>query len=133
MLPSDRSKTVLIVEDDASTRAMYRDALRNAGYDVTAVEDGYDALRHIEAALPDAVILDLMLPRVGGWDVYKEMRANPRTNRVPAVIVTGADTREIEPSNLRHFLRKPVSPDKLVGAVEDAIAGRTAKGDFSAE
>jgi DNA-binding response OmpR family regulator len=133
MSPRARSKTILVVEDDEPTRTMYRDALRHAGYDVIGVEDGLDALRRIEETLPDVVILDLMLPRLAGWDVYKEMRANPRTSRVPVVIVTASDARELEADSLRHFLRKPVSPDTLVVTVENAFSGRSARPESSGE
>ena len=133
MPPSVRSKTVLIVEDDDSTRAFYRDALRHAGYNVIAVEDGLDALHRIEEAIPDVVVLDLMLPRVGGWDVYKELRAHPRTSRVPVIIATASDVRELEAGSIRQFLRKPISPDTLVVAVENAINGRIAKTDTAGE
>jgi CheY-like chemotaxis protein len=122
--PAARSKTVLIVEDDAATRTMYREALTYAGYEVIAVEDGLDALRRIEETLPAVVVLDLMLPRLGGWDVYKELRANPRTRRLPVVIVTASEARELDPSALRRFLRKPISPEALTAMVDRAVRGR---------
>jgi CheY-like chemotaxis protein len=113
--------TVLIVEDDASTREMYRQALSAAGYRVVAVADGLGALQHVEGDRPDAVVLDLMLPRVGGHDVYKELRAHPETSSVPVIVVTGSDARDLEPSAFRFFLRKPVSPEALTRIVEDAL------------
>ena len=61
---------MLIVEDDHTLRALFRSALVVAGYSITAVEDGADALRLIEpGALPTVIVLDLMLPRVSGRDV----------------------------------------------------------------
>jgi DNA-binding response OmpR family regulator len=56
---------VLIVEDDHALREMYRAALIMSGYAVVAVEDGIDALRHVEQALPNLIVLDLALPRLG--------------------------------------------------------------------
>jgi CheY-like chemotaxis protein len=124
MPPSFGSQTVLIVEDDAETRTLFREVLRDAGYGVVAVEDGLDALRRIEEDPIDAVVLDLMLPRVGGWDVYKELRANPRTRRLPVVIVTASDVADLESSVALLFLRKPVSPEKLTAAVDQAVRRR---------
>ena len=118
------SKTVLVVEDDGPTREMYRDALAFAGYRVIGVQDGYDALLEIEASHPDAVILDLILPRVGGLDVFREMRANPITSQIPVLIVSGTDGRGLETHELRTFLRKPVDVDALVAAVSDALGRR---------
>ena len=129
MPPAFSSQTVLIVEDDVETRALYRDVLRDAGYSVVAVEDGLDALRRIEVDPIDAVVLDLMLPRVGGWDVYKDLRANPRTRRLPVVIVTASDVGDLESSAALHVLRKPVSPEKLTAAVDQAVRRRSITAD----
>ena len=113
--------TVLIVEDDAAIREMYRQALSAAGHRIVAVADGLGALQHIEGDRPDVVVLDLMLPRVGGQDVYKELRAHPETSHIPIIIVTGSDARDLEPNAFRFFLRKPVSPEALSRIVEDAL------------
>ena len=121
MLPSDHAK-VLIVEDDAPTREMYRQALTTYGYRVTAMSDGLGALRHIDGERPDVVVLDLILPHVGGHDVYKELRGNPETCEIPVVIVTGSDASDLELHDFRFFLRKPISPETLARVVEDALA-----------
>jgi CheY-like chemotaxis protein len=113
--------TVLIVEDDASTREMYRQALTASGHRVIAVPDGIGALRRIETDRPSVVVLDLMLPRLGGHDVYREMRAHPETCGIPVIIVTGSEARDLEPNDFRFFLRKPVSPEALTRIVEDAL------------
>ena len=64
---------VLIVEDDPVLRSMYGAMLRMEGFAVVAVEDGIDALRHLEIDHPAAVVLDLGLPRLGGRDVQREI------------------------------------------------------------
>jgi two-component system response regulator MprA len=121
----------LIVEDDAGTRSMYRDALRHAGFQVIAVEDGLDALRRIEEERVDAVVLDLMLPRVGGEDVYKEMRAHPTTRLIPIIIVTASDVRELAAGEFPHVLRKPVTPESLVAAIHHAFRRREPDAEVS--
>lgn len=115
------SATVLVVEDDASTREMYRQALTASGHRTIAVADGLGALRHLEGDRPDVVVLDLMLPTIAGHDVYRELRANPETREIPVVIVTGSDACDLEPSDFRFFLRKPVSPETLTRIVDDAL------------
>lgn len=120
-MPTFSAATVLIVEDDASTREMYRQALTASGHRTIAVADGLGALRHLEGDRPDVVVLDLMLPTIGGHDVYRELRANPETRDIPVIIVTGSDARDLEPNEFRFFLRKPVSPDTLTRIVEDAL------------
>src|SRR5258705_6639939 len=68
--------TVLLVEDDNATREMFDYALRMAGFSVTAVRDGFAALRSIEQGCPDIVVLDLDLPHVSGLDVHQELMSH---------------------------------------------------------
>ena len=116
-----KSAGVLIVEDDSALRALYRAALQLEGYAVVAVEDGVDALRHIEVEHPAAVVLDLDLPRLGGRDVQREINAHVDTRRIPIVIVTGSDTSDLDPRDFACILRKPVDPQALITAVERCL------------
>jgi two-component system phosphate regulon response regulator PhoB len=114
-------RKVLIVEDDPQVREMYRLALRAAGHVVAAVEDGTDALRQIEQAVPALVVLDLALPRLGGHDVYCELKARPDTRDIPIVVVTGTDLSEAEAKDFAYVLRKPCDGDRLVTAVAQCL------------
>ena len=116
-------KTVLIVEDDRALRELYRSVLREAGYEVGAVEDGTDALHRIEHWTPDVVVLDLALPRLDGRDLRHELRARPATRDVPIIIVTGTDTSDLDQKDFAAILQKPIEADTLVAAVDAAIRG----------
>jgi two-component system KDP operon response regulator KdpE len=120
---------VLIVEDDRSTRELFRAGLTHAGYTVIAVEDGVDALRYLDSHNPpDAVVLDLGLPRLPGGDVYREMAAQGLTERVPVIVVTG-NGATLNERDFACVLRKPIDPDKLVAAVENCLRHRTQRRD----
>ena len=122
MLPRLWKATVLIVEDDAGLRELYRTALIAAGYVVVDVGDGVDALRRFDAeTLPAAVVLDMDLPRLGGRIVQHEMKARPDTAHIPIIVVSGTDTRDLDPRDYDCVLRKPISPDALVEAVENCL------------
>jgi CheY-like chemotaxis protein len=112
---------VLVVEDDPNLRELYRTALTSAGYLVVAVEDGFDALRRLDDKTPSAVVLDLALPRVGGRDVHREMRARPHTRHVPVVVVSGTSIDDLNPADFASVLRKPVLPDAVVSAVDRSL------------
>jgi DNA-binding response OmpR family regulator len=114
---SPRKMAVLVVEDDPELRAMYRAALQIDGFAVVSVEDGVDALRHVEDSRPDVVVLDLGLPRLGGRDVYREITGRADTRDIPIVIVTGGDTPDLNPGDFACILRKPVDGGALVSAV----------------
>ena len=83
---------VLVIDDEADVRLLYRVNLRHAGHEVLEADDGE---RGIEAALehlPDAVVLDLMMPRVDGFEVLRVLRAEPASCEVPVLVLT-ADSR----------------------------------------
>ena len=121
---------VLLVEDDEQTRDFYRHVIKSAGYEVAAVEDGLAALRRVDIETPDAIVLDLMLPRLGGVDVFQELRANPATAKIPVIAVTGSDrlVMSMDTSAFRYFLRKPVSPEELLGTIDRALGRSQATG-----
>ena len=117
-----KSTTVLLVEDDPALRSLYRATLQLEGFVVVAVEDGVDALRHLEAAPPAAVVLDLDLPRLGGLDVSRELKGRDDTREVPIIIVTGTDTSDLDPRDYACILRKPLDPETIVTAVRRCLA-----------
>ena len=123
VLPPAHRATILVVEDDPQLRFLYRMSLMIAGYNVAAVEDGVDALRHIEANAPHAVVLDIELPRLGGFDVQHEIASHTETRDIPIVVVTGT-LKEINPKDFACVLRKPISPEALVEAVERCLRAR---------
>lgn len=120
-MPSPRRPTVLIVEDDAQLRTLYRAALTVAGYVVIAVEDGVDALRHLDATGPDAVVLDLGLPRLHGRDVQREIASHSETRAIPIIVVTGSETDDLNASDYACILRKPIDLHTLVAAVQRCL------------
>jgi DNA-binding response OmpR family regulator len=115
-----KTRTVLIVEDDPVLRRLYRVALGVEGFAVVTAEDGFDALRSIESGRPDAVVLDLGLPRLDGRDVARELTANAATEHIPIVVVTG-ETTDLDDLAFDCVLRKPVTPDELIDAIRKCL------------
>ena len=119
---ASRRIAVLIVEDDAHLRLLYRAALTAAGYAVVAVEDGVDALRHIEhGSVPDIVLLDLDLPRLAGRDLHRELQAHSTTRGIPVVVITGTDTANFDHATFACVLQKPIDVDDVICAVENCL------------
>lgn len=114
-------KRILIVEDDADLRRLFRTTLAIEGFEVEETGTGLDALRSIENRAPDLVVLDLMLPGLDGISVSQDIAGRALTNQIPVVVVTGS---AIPASALRVacLLRKPVDPDELVRVVRQCLA-----------
>jgi PAS domain S-box-containing protein len=85
------SARILVVEDDADTRARLGGTLREQGWHVTEAADGRAALARIEADHPDLILLDLMLPRMDGFELVEEVRRHKSWESIPIVVITGAD------------------------------------------
>ena len=114
----------MVVEDDPALRTFYRTALNIAGYTVITVEDGIDALRRVESDTPSLVILDMGLPRLGGLDVQKELKSRAETRSIPIMVVSGTETRDLNPADFACVMRKPITAEELIAAVEDCLRQR---------
>ena len=117
-------KRVLLVEDDESVRQLVRVTLQMNDYDVIEAKDGLEGLLFLDMHKPDAVVLDLMMPDVGGERMLAQLRATVETKRVPVIIITGKP--EVAPEVIGlvgkdNFLPKPFDPDAIIGRLEALI------------
>jgi len=111
-----KQRSILIVEDDADLRRVWRLALQLEGYDVEEAGDGIAALRRLDNHPPDLVVLDLGLPALGGLSVQQEIAAQAVTRSIAIVIVTGSN-EDLSHVDVNCVLRKPIGPDQLVATV----------------
>jgi signal transduction histidine kinase/DNA-binding response OmpR family regulator len=88
--------SILVVEDDPPTRELIVDLLTRGGYAVSSAADGGQARAQVRAAMPDLVILDLMLPVVSGFGLIDEWRKDPSTAALPIFVLTNKDLTEVE-------------------------------------
>lgn len=98
---SAAARAILVVEDDAPTREIIVELLKTQGYAVKAAADGEAARAQVAASLPELVILDLMLPKVNGFELLAEWRANSRTVGLPIFVLTSKDLTNQEKGYLR--------------------------------
>jgi CheY-like chemotaxis protein len=123
--------SVLLVDDDDVARHIVHRMIERAGHQVEEAGDGEAALAALERGLlPDCVVLDLMMPRVGGVDVLRRMRSDPRWQNVPVVLMTALDQgAEVEAARQmgfrRHFLKAYWHAGELLKAIEHSIGPRT--------
>lgn len=94
-------RTVLVVEDDTASREFIAEMLSANGYAVTTAADGAQARAQVAASLPEAVILDMVLPEVSGFELLAEWRASLRTATLPVFVLTSKDLSQEEQLYLR--------------------------------
>ncbi|HBB68350.1 MAG: hypothetical protein A2X28_08310 [Elusimicrobia bacterium GWA2_56_46] len=114
--PAD--KLVLIVDDDESVRELIEFVVKKEGFRAEKAVDGEEALQKARQLSPDIILLDLMLPKFGGFEILRELQSD-ETVSIPIVIITGrytdrstSDMIKQEP-NVRDFIEKPVKPQIL--------------------
>jgi DNA-binding response OmpR family regulator len=117
---------VLVVEDDPTVREVVARYLERAGIDVDAVSDGETALEAADARWPDLVVLDLMLPRVDGFEVCRRLRA---VAPVPVIMLTARGDEDDRVTGLElgadDYVAKPFSPRELTARVKAVLRRST--------
>ncbi len=112
---------VLIVDDNKITTKLLKRYVESYGYEATEAYDGIDCLEKVELRLPDAIILDVMMPRLDGYETVKQLKANERTKYVPVVIVTAlndvANQIKSVDAGADDFLSKPIEEKLLIAKV----------------
>jgi DNA-binding response OmpR family regulator len=128
---------ILVVDDEPIVREVLARYLEREGYTVEVAEDGERAIERYEATAPDLVLLDLMLPRIDGLEVFRRMRDNGRDTRAAAVIMLTAKGDEADrivglELGADDYVTKPFSPREVVARVRAVLrrgAGATPDGE----
>jgi CheY-like chemotaxis protein len=117
---------VLIVEDDANALSGYLEFLAVAGFDPTGISDGAEALRIALNHPPDAIVTDIALPGMTGFNLAAALRANERTRHVPIIGLTAHWAPEVHATaasvSMHTVLLKPCVPAHLVAELERLLA-----------
>ena len=117
VLPAGQA-SVLVIEDDPAAQELLRVHLEGAGYGVVATASGRQALAWLTRMRPDAVILDIMLPDLDGWEILQRLKADPATRSVPVMVVSVVDDRQLGLAlGAVDYLVKPVSRELLLEAI----------------
>jgi CheY-like chemotaxis protein len=116
--------SVLIVDDDTGLRGLFRMVLEKAGYLVDEVTNGADALKFLMNHTPDVIIMDMLMPMLGGEAVIKRIQQMPALDDVKIIVVTAYPRfrESTEYYRAHSFLVKPIQPNEVVEAVEGVLS-----------
>ena len=112
---------VLVAEDDPSIRLALEFLLKYEGFDVVFAADGLKALEVAKNDLPDVILLDHVMPKMDGKEVYAALRDHEPTSSIPVLVLTGMSRTETNDWQGAQFIGKPFSPDELVERIRGAI------------
>lgn len=117
-----RIRSVLLVDDDRDAVNLSRKVLEDGGYRVLVLGSGRPVANWVKEKRPDVVVLDLILPDVGGLDVLRELKENPETADVPVIVQSIVpDDGTAWTLGVKDYLTKPVEREKLLASVEQAL------------
>lgn len=124
--PMKHGDRILVVEDDADLGGLLCDLLRSEGYAADRVDDGDQAVHRVAADPPDAIVLDVMLPGMSGFEVCQRLKFSRDTNRIPILMLTALDDDKARRKGLRvgadRYLTKPFEPDELLREIRSTLA-----------
>ncbi|MEA3493802.1 MAG: response regulator [Candidatus Margulisiibacteriota bacterium] len=119
------AKTLLLVEDMPESAELMKDMLEMEGYNVDVVGTGEEALERASNKEYDGMVLDIMLPRVDGFEVCRRIKANPKTAKILVICVTAFSVPDIKQKTKKvgaeEVILKPFEPSDLLNAVRKHI------------
>lgn len=122
-----KKEKILVVDDDDNVLLLVRANLEIDGYEVTEATNGEEALKSIDKDRPDLVLLDVMMPKVDGWKVLKQIKQSPSLASIPVVMLTAKvqEGNQIKgwESGADEYITKPFNPLSLVQIVKKLLSG----------
>lgn len=126
---------ILVIDDTMVIRAKVREMLPKGNFQVLEAKDGVEGLNLIRQEKPNLIMLDFLLPKKSGWEVYQEVQASPELQKIPLVVMSGrkeeVTEKLTEPFEYFEFLPKPFDQKQLIASIKAAMAKaklpRTAK------
>ena len=122
---ADRPR-ILVADNDEDILQLVAFRLRRAGYDVLVARDGQEALDRAQDERPDLCVLDVVMPKLTGYDVTRRLREGAATSTMPVILLTArvqeADVRNGFDAGADEYVRKPFSPQELRDRVETLLS-----------
>lgn len=132
---SDAGRRVLLVDDSVSVRKFVGQMLERAGFRVTTANDGAEALQYLAETSVDAVITDLEMPRINGYELIEDLRRRPLTRDIPVVILTTrAGEKHLNLARrlgVKHYVTKPVDEHAFVQLIDSLVSQAFVVADLS--
>lgn len=120
------SKVILFIEDESALQKTFGDILEQEGYEMISALDGEIGLRIAKTKKPDLILLDLILPKVNGFDVLKKLKEGPETKDIPVVVLTNLEgvadiDKVIELGATTYLVKASYSLEEVVAKIKKAL------------
>ena len=125
-LVSSSMKTILFIEDESTLQKALGDVLRQKGYKTINALDGEIGLRLAKSEKPDLILLDLILPKMHGFEVLKGLKKDPETETIPVIVLTNLETMEevnkaIELGATTYLIKTQYKVEEIIEKIKKAL------------
>jgi len=122
----EEGKTILLVDDDLTLREMYEERLKAEGFVITQASNGEEAIKLARETKPQIILLDIMMPKVNGFDVLKSLKADPATKDIPVIVLSALiqDVDRVEGKKLGavdYIVKSETMPGEVIAKIKNAI------------
>jgi DNA-binding response OmpR family regulator len=119
-------KTILFIEDESVLQKTFGETLRQEGYEMISALDGEVGLELAKTQKPDLVLLDLVLPKIHGFDVLRQLKEDPQTKEIPVIVLTNLEgigdvDRAIELGATTYLVKTEYSLEEVVQKIKKAL------------
>jgi CheY-like chemotaxis protein len=116
---------ILVIDDSKVIRTRVKDMLPAGNFEVIEAKNGLEGFNLINTEHPNLIMLDFLLPKMSGWEVYQEIQKRPELKAIPLVLMSGrkeeVTEKLTEPFEFFSFIEKPFDQKQLIGAIKDAM------------
>ena len=120
------SRKILVIDDSRVIRVRVREMLPPGNFEVLEAKDGLEGLNLIQQEHPNLIMLDFLLPKMSGWEVFQRIQQNTELQKIPLVLMSGRKEEVMEkihePFEYFEFILKPFEQKELIGAIKSAMA-----------
>lgn len=121
------AKKIMVVDNDQATTDFLKTLLEMRGYDVVPTYSGQECIEELKAEKPDAILLDIMMSEISGWDVLETLEKDENTKDIPVIVVTvKGNPRDISLATERYkvnsYIVKPFRNEELLGEIDKCLS-----------
>jgi len=122
----EEGKVILLVDDDLTLREMYEERLKAEGFDIIQASNGEEAIKKAKENKPNVILLDIMMPKINGFDVLKELKADPDLKEIPVIVLTALiqDVDRVQGKKLGavdYIVKSETMPGEVIAKIQNAI------------
>lgn len=122
----EEGKVILLVDDDLTLREMYEERLKAEGFEIIQAANGEEAMQKARESKPNVILLDIMMPKVNGFDVLKELKADEDLKDIPVIVLTALiqDVDKVQGKKLGaadYIVKSETMPGEVIAKIKNVI------------